>query len=122
MLVYRVENADREGPYAGPKTISLDRHFNIETHPGPWYDNIPNVCYEHRFGFSSMEKFVGWFNEAEREGLARDGYRLSIYDVAPEHVIQGRKQVVFEAEKASLFEILDLVTFAAIGSEQLMAA
>jgi hypothetical protein len=122
MLVYRVENADGEGPYAGFKTTDLSRHYNTDTHPGPYYDNIPSVHSYHRFGFSSAEKFVSWFNEDERASLAGDGYRMSIYDVDPAHVIHGRKQVVFEAAEATLFETLDLITLAPIGSEQLMAA
>lgn len=122
MLVYRVENADRDGPYQGSRTTDLSRHYNVDTHPGPWHDGIPNVSYFHRFAFASLEKFLSWFDAEERAGLARDGYHLSIYDVAPCYVVHGRKQVVFEAEHAILFETMDLVSFAATGCEQLMAA
>jgi hypothetical protein len=110
MMVYRVENRNREGPYSGRLTTDLSHHYNAVTHPGPWDDGLGRSLYSyHRFGFSSLEMMRVWFNADDRRGLRTDGYHLAAYEVPPSHVKHGSKQIIFDHYEAKLVERFDLV-------------
>jgi hypothetical protein len=110
MMVYRVENSERLGPYCGSRSTDLTHHFNERTHPGPWGDNLgPVLCSYHRFGFSSLEMMRLWFSDEDRRGLRSDGYHLAAYEVRPMDVRHGSKQIIFDHADAKLVDVFDLV-------------
>lgn len=109
MRVYRVQDANGEGPYQSLTWASWaflegvdpdgDRDKRWPTHGA--LDEVYDTG-EVRFGFKSPEQLASWFNERERTALEMAGFRVAVYD-AP-RVWPGRKQVAFDIEGAKLIE------------------
>lgn len=109
MIIYRVENANKQGPYA----IEAVDIYEASLHqPAPWEDGLPHDSWMYqqmRFGFASIQAYFNWFStRQERDALASCDCYLSIYEVLPEDTLLGKLQLVFNPEKASLVQTISL--------------
>lgn len=115
MKVYRFENSDNEGPWhAECKTIWKKRWNNPDIHPSIHYDKVVNGVSisdklrrrrqprEYHCGFSSIQQLINWFSLADRRGLLKEGFGVSVYTVRPCYVIVARRQCVFRITRANL--------------------
>jgi hypothetical protein len=124
VIVYRVENANGEGPYSAGfripgtevetqqregntgewrtvlKPRSLGAIHSDDTHPG--YCDFYRDLSGYVFGFPSMAALVEWFGDLE-EDLAQAGYHINCYDIPKKEVIFGRskRQVIFPRKEAA---------------------
>lgn len=114
MLIYRIENAKRQGPYNNKGSI-LQEHSsrvpNDRRHPPPEYDHkLGNKLREifknemfpekYRFGFSSVEQAQQWvYKRSWCVALRKAGFKLSCFEVPDEFCIQGDKQVMYEIKR-----------------------
>lgn len=91
--VYRMENAESEGPYSKGykgKRDSVRR-------PLPQNDGFGEEGRGGKFAFGSPEQASAWFNQREQLGLHKKGFNINAYDVTdPSKVKHGGKQVVVE--------------------------
>ncbi|MFD6636748.1 hypothetical protein ACFWDN_13110 [Micromonospora chalcea] len=121
MLVYRVENADQQGPYVGlwqrtgtdrEVCSALHEAHNApgarSTHPGPHRDQGLRRYFKYLhgfdmdsciFGFSDRQQLAQWFGGWGRQ-LQRAGYRVSVYRVPVAGVIGGQRQAIFARHAA----------------------
>jgi hypothetical protein len=115
MIVFRVERVDKVGPYTiGPGTeAQADRYDRLgERHPLPEEDSGLKgfiIQDDHHFGFSSMEQLESWWPKGNWDIFAvynnkeknKDRiYGISEYQVPPEHVEIGDKQLVFRMSES----------------------
>jgi len=118
--IYRVENADDNGPYV-PSDVTLrngfdrNRHNNDDTHPGYFQDKIllytvDNIRRYH-FGFSNKRQLRTWFNIKERKLLSDIGYTINKYMVEAKHVVKSERQAVFLREHATFVEHYEVSEF-----------
>lgn len=112
MLVYRVEDAECHGPYIGREYDSrVDtrddtakvRHGNMKTHPCPSCDGLNIEAGDH-CGFESMYKLRTWFR-GDIRWLKTNKFHISIYEIEPEKVKIGKRQVLFNMQYANLVAI-----------------
>jgi hypothetical protein len=62
--------------------------------PTPWDDGF-DFAETDVFGFVSLHQLRSWFCRDVRVAIKRCGFVVSVYDVDPEYVKQGRKQCAF---------------------------
>ena len=116
MFVYRVEDDECHGPYIGRSLEDrVDlwngkanmRHNNMKTHPSPSCDGIfldeGDYC-----AFDSMEKLRQWFS-GDIRWLKKKKFHVSIYEIEPEKVKVGRKQVLFQMRYSNLVNVTDFL-------------
>ena len=119
MLIYRVEMPEGTGPYVGRSAAasavnSGGNYFNEARHPNPCYDDIHEIG-GRVFGFLTMAAMVHWFGPV-LEGLADEGFQLSVYVVAdPLTVRKGKRQCAFWKDRARLHSRLCLTDCLALG-------
>jgi hypothetical protein len=115
-LVYRVETQDGEGPYTGwprawtdPSDLGIDKEV---LHPEPELDGLEETQFDELFAFASVEQFMDWFGfEAVILSLEEQGFVLATYDIPPERVQRGGRQVKYvptenpPVERRSLSEV-----------------
>lgn len=99
--VYRVENAEGQGPYRPDGPANGFNHSCVNSHPTPHNDGIP-CPEEYVCGFTSREQLKEWFDATERTTLRAEGYMIALYIVPGECVVDGKKQLVFDPSKADL--------------------
>jgi hypothetical protein len=112
MLIYRVENPSKRGPYASWAMLDYDQG----TQPAPYDDGLKTVEPREFFGFKSLEQLTEWFSERNREYLHNAGFRVRVYK-CPDHVVRhGNRQIVFPMFDSEVSEIrsLHLLTFVPI--------
>lgn len=64
-----------------------------------------------RFGFPSLKALTAWFPSPQgRTVMWRNGGVITVWEVDDPDVITDGKQIVFDPEKATLIETLDIVT------------
>lgn len=118
MLIYRVEDKNGTGPYASNNAEwveSIERHEMVyeahnylsPNHPGPlsesWF-SIPQYTMPEReyiYGFDSESALKFWFN-GFLEPMFEHGFFIKTYDVPPQDVIVGRRQVAFKKPKQEI--------------------
>lgn len=102
--VFRVEMGDGNGPYDGGVRLRQvpDADF-FDLQPPPFTDGIKDFEPFHFFGFSSFSAFFRWFGHT-LDILEQKGCVLCRYLVDSEHVISGKRQVVFVKDNATLIE------------------
>ena len=114
MFVYRVENAECHGPYIGREYDSRvdtrddktnQRHANMKTHPCPSADGLFLEEYDY-CAFDSMDKLQKWF-KGDIRWLKMNKFHVSVYEIEPEKVKVGRRQVLFQMRYANLVNITD---------------
>lgn len=120
MLVYRVETADRQGPYQGTATNFIPHVHGIDPvkHPTPGVD-MPTSgppWHPYRFGFKSRRQLQAWFNRLDRKLLASKGFHVQVYKVPPKWVSKGGKQLVFRPTYAKPVVRLEPVTLRPFGT------
>lgn len=109
MKIYRIENADGDGPYNAaykPGGLLYQMHTEDddgpitahETHPSPWAD-IASFASRHegkyRFGFKSMEQLTQWFGPRARKLLESYSFELVEYEVPDKFILPGYRQVAY---------------------------
>lgn len=101
MLIYRVEDDAMNGPYRGHPVLfagnrSYTVHSNMDTHPIPSFDMIPNgFC-----GFASLTQFYNWFN-GDIKTLVKEGFHLVVLELDDLCVNVGERQVTFPSREAA---------------------
>jgi hypothetical protein len=113
VLVYRVENEAGEGPYwtGDADGVGMESQDAPAIHPSPYYDGMglhftPGMLC----GFVSVAQFKRWFYRKEwRRGLAALGYKLMVYEVPPDMVVRGHRQVAFRPAQVRPVTVRDLV-------------
>lgn len=122
MLVYRIENADGEGPFSGSSRDEYMRHGYTKGDvcwyegPGP-YDDARDTSWETYMNFSMANKVCGtpslatlrrWFRVPEVLGLM--GFKITLWRVADDEVGWFTYQCVFDRARAELVATYDLPT------------
>lgn len=113
MLIYRVENSKRQGPYYGSQNALAGNPFDPR-HPEPGEDfKLSKYLKEafgedgtiyfpesYRFGFSSIEQARKWLcRKPWCKSLRKNGFTLAVFEVPDEHCIVGDKQVMYQARR-----------------------
>lgn len=98
-MVFRVELPEtREGPYASG-LMGYDFGCQSFRHPLPWDDGLPpRTSLSGKaifFGFASMVALAKWFNHEERRAMGEKGFKLYVYEVPGDMVVEGRRQLIF---------------------------
>lgn len=110
MLVYRIENKNKIGPYQGDSgynwftTNHTDDPIN---HPSPPDDiglkhllsDLPYQPCRYKFGFKNVKQLKSWFTKEERRNLFRLGFKIVKIKISMDKVIIGDKQVLFLEER-----------------------
>ena len=103
--VWRMQNAEGKGPYDSmwvSDWTSRD-HAPWDGHPGPYQDTgFHPIALEEfgkdtsqwRFGFSSYEQALQWFNQEELDKLGSFGFHL--VELETTFVHSGDYQVIFK--------------------------
>jgi len=111
-LVYRVETTEGSGPYAAwPNTwgVVLPRDSGIYdevSHPLPEDDGLGYTEDGEKFAFSTVEQFMDWFGfESAILTLEQSGFFLNVYDIPPENLIVGGRQVKYINPDSSQFVV-----------------
>lgn len=114
MLIYRVENAKRKGPYTSGDDI-LSKHYKGDSRqPPPERDaelmrSIRSVDYnnndflfptKYKFGFSSLQQARKWlYKKCWSKELRSNDYHLFSFEVPDEHVLVGCSQVLYDSKR-----------------------
>ncbi len=123
--VYRIQDADGYGPYAGvisDKWMSVN-HTSDNGHPSPVDDDfslyiknlfdINQACLYNslkerenlRFGFTSLEQLQQWFDPSEVCTLAMEGFNICYADV--NLVEETEKQCIYEHDESVVWYIYE---------------
>ena len=104
--VYRVENEEGVGPYAGNACEDMRYYHNsvacYRSHPSPFNDGLgspweKNECLWNRdmvFGFPSLARLYTWFDGFITD-LHNAGYHIAVYQCRKGRYAMSKKQVVF---------------------------
>lgn len=110
MRIVRMEHARSHlGPYQHQEVQSHVCHcYDPQQHPSPWDDGINGVqgtttfrSYSYsgyRFGFRTLQELLDWFGHTVLEALFGQDFHVVEYEVEPEWVMLGGKQVAFRWE------------------------
>lgn len=124
-IVCRVEDEFGFGPYRASHDGKGITGINTPKNPTCWSD--PGIMHtrdevaqklniseeEIKFGFLDENQCHSWFDgeDKKKEKLFKDGYLLSYYWVPNDHLIIGKKQIVFSSKKAEKRSHIFLETF-----------
>ena len=98
MRVYRIEDINGIGPYAGYEFNGCGGH-----HPTPDEEGFPDVCSDDYFGFDSLFQLCKWFGPVARQRLATLKYEVAVYDVEDQDITgQSPYQVMFKKRNANI--------------------
>lgn len=122
MLVYRIENWAKKGPYRNKSEIGAklgNSHVGLERAPAPgadgisgfWLFGMEEETRYYIFGFESLDSLKSWFLEDERMELRSNGFVCTVSEVDEVHVKIGSKQLCYDQRKASFIRHLDLLSF-----------
>ncbi len=109
--VWRIEDAQKQGPYTSEKSSSYawqdsaGKHSD-QYHPSPMTD-VPEYNMITSFylkkdilcGFNSYSQLRQWFSLKEIDNLKKLGFTISKYTVSTEYVWHGKYQSVFNYDK-----------------------
>ena len=136
MQVFRIEHpkAPTQGPWQTGAVHRYDDnrsdgHCSAYEHPGPRCDGEAGTALaemfrrgrddrdHYVFGFRSKTQLVLWFSSrAGRQAMQDAGTAvIRVYEVAPEDVAAGNRQVAFNHNTARPIGTLDLVTLKSAG-------
>lgn len=110
MHLFRIENAEGDGPYrGGAESIGLDTYAD-DHHPT--HGSLPHhlSCNEMnlRFAFSSLDQLKSWFYVGELRTMQRHGFLLTEWEVDHRAAWSGRKQWAFDATRAERLSAVPL--------------
>lgn len=113
MLVFRLENEEGKGPFAGAKDEEDWRELVVITgwdpYNGPMGVPDHNVEYswmranpDVRFGCPSIEAFNYWFPPVWEKFLCNSGFELKVFEVDDDNVIIGNsgRQCIYRTSDA----------------------
>lgn len=106
MRVFRLENADQEGPYWGGHARDAGNvnlyHPVLRPAPGVY---VPSECCS---GFRSIHQLDTWFPLSARTALAKYGYKVLEFEVSDKRVRPAHgRQLLFVREGAKIVQELD---------------
>ncbi len=100
MLVFRVENEKKQGPYCGSR-CGLLPGWARDNNPMPCNDGIKRIDIDKEvFGFETLDQLLEWFNKYELNILENNGFKISAYKIKRKFVKRGGKQVCFVQHRA----------------------
>ena len=106
MAVFRIENANREGPYS----VGTELDYSWDLHPHLEDEGFDYTECEY-FGFPSVTALETWFyGDLLRQLLERGGFGIAIYSVPSDQCIVSPTQLAFcedEAEKRGWLSLED---------------
>lgn len=119
MLVLRVEDPDRVGPYNSFRYCECP--YDSVTHPIPESDAgiMRRVASDEFCGFTAYSQLRAWFN-GYFASLAAAGFDIAVYDAQPEDVTVGTRQCLFYRDKAKLVKRIPAQSF--VPAEQRVSA
>lgn len=114
MIVYRVENNESSGPYQN----SLDWIHRFSLHnapmrpqPGSEFETYELGNFKrgiHLSAFKDMKSLFRWFVKKERKELHSRGFKIALYEVHENCVLNGKKQVAFDHRFAKVINKISL--------------
>ena len=113
MLVYRIENSKRQGPYVNIDNTLCEHSFRVgdKRQPAPENDKLLSavlpvedgeiiVPSKYKFGFYSVDQARKWiYKKSWCNSLRKNGFKLVQFEVPDEYCIQGSKQVMYESKR-----------------------
>lgn len=104
MLVYRVENSSKSGPYAGGAVVhNVPGAYGFHGAPCPYNDGIDDEDFAagaymadrggRQCAFESIEHLLAWFGVPDLDRMAAADTHISVIDVPDDEVKIGRHQV-----------------------------
>lgn len=114
-FVYRIENAEGDGPYRKANNLSIPMYCS-DDHPNPVLESELNWLFlddreEWYFGFNSMEQLNRWFYDEEwLYEMHSAGFRITVWDVPFEGLYTSRSQAIFIREDADLVATRSLIS------------
>ena len=118
MVVFRIEDARGDGPYAGSIPPSLQETTGswdaMAHHPTPVHD--PGIkrrmAHEEYCGFKNLRQLLTWvYRRDALEELTALGFRIAVYRVDFRHATVGYAQVVFKRHEAMVHSHLSLTNY-----------
>lgn len=120
MYVYRVEDANKEGPYTysdrkGTREMTEAHGSSTNARPTPYNDGLRGVYMHHIStpnrvcGFLSLKQLLWWFQGYERY-LEERGFFITVY--REKTVYKGRTQCVFDrtSEPTSTYKFSEVMS------------
>jgi hypothetical protein len=110
--VYRIETVNGYGPYhTESRYIPFERR--ADAHPTP--DDILDIMdmngeriKHYYFGFATITQLKRWFRKKDRDVLAKNGYRVSKYEISDKYYYRNKTQAAFLKLEAKLVQTLDI--------------
>lgn len=99
MLVYRIENENRHGPFGA--VVSPIRDSRSYSPPAPWDDGVPIKGWRRvRCGtISILQLFAVWFADPDLDDrFEARNFRITTYDVIGPYVAVGGHQCCFNPD------------------------
>lgn len=114
MRIFRLEHSDGTGPYITSDRTGEIRKFGWDLgaahggfeHPSPYADGILDFNDADVCGLRTKQDVKRWFKGFGKE-LRRHGFTVVEFEVHPEYVKHGKRQVVFAREKAVIVNTYD---------------
>ena len=136
MIVYRIQDSEKMGPYRNSGTC-IGLAFNHYDHQHPnlvrdlfhfqYLNKIgkqvePNIYSywdmdlkdkedfsKYVFGFENISQITKWFNKSERDLLKENGFKIHIFEIDPNYVLEGKskRQIMFKMEEGEFIYSLE---------------
>lgn len=130
-LVYRIEDAEGLGPFqkaeARDAIDAWNYNFDVESYPDPRHDEgfdfdavserIVGEEWAARIGCCSPEQLQHWFDEDQCKALADLDFLFVTYQVAPDFLVPGEFQAVFDRNHAEAVSRLAACALWATGTQ-----
>lgn len=108
MRIYRIEDKNGLGPYAGGAMSRAEYGYEPKRHPSPVDDGI-NYSHDIYAGFPSLTKCYYWFVDTWiRQYLRQHGYKIGVYECPGHYVQHGQRQVAFVKAMAMKVEEMEI--------------
>ena len=126
MIIYRIQLPNGQGPHRNDNNYQLeevmfeyaDYEYTTErsrrTHPTPVeafsygdYEKF-RKSEDYIFGFRSMDEYKNWtINDAVRENLKENGFKLQMFVIDYDNLLLGRSQIAFKLSDTVKLETLE---------------
>lgn len=108
MMVFRMETYEGRGPYnGGAYCIAANddlegTHYQPAPPQDPYLaDKVDRIHNDDVFGFVSLEQIFAWWSDQTIKNLEGCNFRLWVFEVDENFVMQGRHQCVFPRHLAT---------------------
>jgi hypothetical protein len=120
MIVFRIEDADGQGPYRTcNKSFECAFENDFLKHPTPFQDSLLSPLWrkldrnerdQFSCAFKSEEQLNSWFyNQEFLEWLHANGFHMALYRAFADEVLIGHSQVAFKKSDAALITAISLL-------------